>query len=126
MVAGAGVWTAVACGPLEGDYEEKHAALTEDQIKARMKRTVVRLLDEAEDRLVEIVAPRDHAVHVVLLVLHRAEQDRRRTTEQLLNAPAGSRRTLQLQERLETLRVRLHDQQHSLQNTDKTKSNHLL
>ena len=34
------------------------------------------LLDEAQDRLVEIVASGHHAVHVVLLVLHRPEQDR--------------------------------------------------
>ena len=34
----------------------------------------VGLFEEAEDRLVEIVAARDDAVHVMLLVLHRAEQ----------------------------------------------------
>ena len=35
----------------------------------------VGVLEEFEDRLVEIVAAGDHAVHVVLLVLDRAEQD---------------------------------------------------
>ncbi len=36
----------------------------------------VGLLEEPEDRLVPVVAAGDHAVHVVLLVLHRPEKDR--------------------------------------------------
>ena len=37
-----------------------------------LRELLAALLDEAKDRLVEIVAPGHHAVHVVLLVLHRA------------------------------------------------------
>src|SRR5436190_16991557 len=35
----------------------------------------VNLFEEAKDRLIEIIASRYHAVHVVLLVLHRAEEN---------------------------------------------------
>ena len=42
----------------------------------QLRELLAALLDEAKDRLVEIVAPGHHAVHVVLLVLHRANQHR--------------------------------------------------
>ena len=37
---------------------------------------LVGVVEETEDRLIEIVAPGDDAVHVVLLVLHRTEEHR--------------------------------------------------
>ena len=36
----------------------------------------VALLEEAEDGFIEIIPAGDHAVHVVLLVLHRPEENR--------------------------------------------------
>jgi hypothetical protein len=50
----------------------KHAILAAGQFAEFL----VGLLDELEDRFVEVVAAGDHAVHVVLLVLHGAEQQR--------------------------------------------------
>ncbi len=43
---------------------------------------------ELEDRLGEVVATRDHALHVVLLVLHRAEEHGVREVDHLRHAPA--------------------------------------
>ena len=39
-----------------------------------LRKLLAALLDEAEDGLVEIIPARDHAVHVMFLVLHRPEQ----------------------------------------------------
>src|SRR3954469_17636379 len=48
----------------------------------------VTLLEEFEDRFVEIVAARDYAVHVMFLVLNGAEQDRILEIHHLRNAAA--------------------------------------
>lgn len=47
-------------------------------------------------------------------MLQRAEQERRQTAESLHSASSESRRAMQIELRLETLRVQLYDQQYSL------------
>ena len=64
----------------------------------QLRELLAALLDEAKDRLVEIVAPGHHAVHVVLLVLHRAKQHRVFQIHHLRHPPA--RRPEQLALRL--------------------------
>ena len=49
---------------------------------------LVRRLEEIEDRLDEVVAARDDALHVVLLVLHGAEEDGVREVDHLRHAAA--------------------------------------
>ena len=49
---------------------------------------LVRLLEELQNRLGEVVAAGDDALHVVLLVLHRAEQHRVRQVDHLRHAAA--------------------------------------
>ena len=53
-----------------------------------LRELLAALLDKAEDRLVEIISPGHHAVHVVFLVLHRAKQDRVFQVHHLRHAPA--------------------------------------
>ena len=48
-----------------------------------------RLLQELEDRLGEVVPARDHALHVVLLVLHRSEEHGIRQVDHLRHTPAA-------------------------------------
>ena len=49
---------------------------------------LVSLLEELQDRLDEVVAPGDHALHVVFLILHRPEEHRIRQVDHLRHATA--------------------------------------
>jgi len=74
------------------------AVLAEHAVASSRERgkLVVGLFEEAEDGLVEVVAACDHAVRVVLLVLHGAHQDRVLEVDDLRDATARRPKELAL------------------------------
>jgi hypothetical protein len=58
-------------------------------VPSRQRREVaIRVVEEVEDRLDEVVPARHHALHVVLLVLHRTEEHRVGEVDHLRHATA--------------------------------------